>query len=737
MGTLMLIVYFTMPDLYPQLFQRIAMARSRIQVKRSLTYAAIVCLGVELCVIWIAILLLADQPGLEPSKLVQYMVNTYTYPGLRGFLGVGVMALAMSTADSILNSCAVIIANDVLPPIGFHKKNALTTAKWATIVLGVLSLLMALSFQDMLNILRGSACFYAPIVVVPMLLAIFGFETSRRVMLLAMGAGAVTTVACLCYFKSVNSFFPGMLANFSVMMGAHYLLGEKGGWGNNPFQKDAYDAARRQAWQWRLQSIRNFRLYPYLQQNLPTQESFYFFFGLYIMATTYAAFYTMGHLENKACQAMYTGVYHTVLPVTTVFLTFSIWPTIVKNKRFMAVFWPFGIGGILFFSGTLLVIMSNFHHMQVMVMMINLLMAVLLLQWPLALFLAFTGTYTAFLFFTYYTGTTLPLSGIGSLQIIYLIVLFTCLLIALKSRQVYQGLVIAQAQLKEENSFTSQVFLATVRHQARLQQEANIYPLGIPEPAERFLESIHASQAPTRAQLLASNAALHQYVYALDTRNKHLHQVLHLAQEPIHLVVEKVILSMLWQDVLKTLCQHDKTVKVLAQHNTKTQSLQGDGSKIRKLLLAAMAYAASHQKTDCPVLLGIENTQLAYPIMSIPGYVKRVEALCIVLTTERTLPRLKKWYVGSVEHPALRWPSDMEELPITYNQQIVVAHYGASDIVSTAIGVTQVYVLPINVREVRPPTMDQWQVATPVAIPATTILIASYIHISKKLESKK
>ncbi len=118
---------------------------------------------------------------------------------------------------------------------------------------------------------------------------------------MAMGAGAVTTVACLCYFKSVNSFFPGMLANFSVMMGAHYLLGEKGGWGNNPIGASALldRAAREHRWQWRLNTLRNFKLYPYLQQNLPAQEGFYFFFGLYTMAATYAALYTIGDTDVK------------------------------------------------------------------------------------------------------------------------------------------------------------------------------------------------------------------------------------------------------------------------------------------------------------------------------------------------------------------------------------------------------------------------------------------------------
>jgi Na+/proline symporter len=226
--------YFATPSLPTQLFQRIAMAQDVKQIKQSFTYAAFVGLAIELCIIWTAILLLADKPGLAPDQLVPYMVQTYTYTGLKGLLGVGVIALAMSTADSSLNSCAVVIANDILPRIAPKYQGSLFTARGATLGLGFLALVLALRVQGLLKTILLFASFSAPIVVIPILLTVFGFQTSRRVVLMAIGAGFVTVVSCLLYFKSVNSFFPGMLANLVVMLGAHYLLGEKGGWGHNP-----------------------------------------------------------------------------------------------------------------------------------------------------------------------------------------------------------------------------------------------------------------------------------------------------------------------------------------------------------------------------------------------------------------------------------------------------------------------------------------------------------------------
>ena len=717
MNSLVFMAYLMVPALQPQLFQRMVMARDTAQIKRSFGYATIVCLGIELCMTWIAIMMLVDQPGLEPNKIMQHIVNTHTYPGLKGLLGIGIIALAMSTADSVLNSCAVIIANDILPPLGLQKTSSLSTARWSTLVLGTLGLVMALSERNLLQVLLGTANFYVPSVApAPMLLAIFGFQTSRRVVLLAMGAGATATAACLFYFKSVHSFLPGMLANLITMIGLHYLLGEKGGWQrlapNDPRLLER--AARRQRWQWRLNTISNFKLYPYLRQNLPAQEGIYVFFGLYTMAATYAAFYTIGNTDRQACQAIYTGIYHTVLPMATAFLTFPVWPAPLKNTRFMAFFWPLGIGAILFFAGTLLAIMSHFHHMHVMIMMINLLMAVLLLRWPLALFLAFTGTALAVFFFGHYTGTPLPLSAIGSLQLIYALLLFTVLLIVLKNKQAHHGLAISYAQLQVENSGARERWLVSLQHRARLLQEANLYQLDALEMTSQLHEQRNAySYQHSKEQLMADNAALQQHTYRLDLLNRHLYQVLHQAQDPLLLVVDTLSLQALLKDVFEETYKHDKTIQVRTEQCTTRQALQADVGKVKRLLLAGLLYAREHRQADRPILLGLEETMLAYPIVSIPGYIKRIEALRMTITTDKTLPRLKKCYLGSVDSPSLWLPKNRAELSITYNQQIVDAHYGAVELVAHNPGVTQVYVIPLNVREVRPPTMDRWVVPTP------------------------
>ena len=95
---------------------------------------------------------------------------------------------------------------------------------------------------------------------------------------MAMAAGFTTVVACLAYFKSVNSFFPGMIANFLVLLGAHYLLGEEGGWGNNPVPKKLPTAAEPLAD--KADAGRGLKLYAYLKRILTPATIYLLLIGL-------------------------------------------------------------------------------------------------------------------------------------------------------------------------------------------------------------------------------------------------------------------------------------------------------------------------------------------------------------------------------------------------------------------------------------------------------------------------
>jgi Na+/proline symporter len=93
-------------------------------------------------------------------------------------------------------------------------------------------LVLALYKTDFLELALMAWSFYMPIVSVPLLMAIFGFRSTSRAVLIGMAAGGTTVLLWDLYLADtgLNSVVPGMVANLAFLLGSHYLLQEEGGW---------------------------------------------------------------------------------------------------------------------------------------------------------------------------------------------------------------------------------------------------------------------------------------------------------------------------------------------------------------------------------------------------------------------------------------------------------------------------------------------------------------------------
>ena len=175
-----LTLYFTLPTFRPTPFQRIVMARDVYQARDSFTYAANFRILIVSLLTLIGILLLADNPRLNPKNFVDYFINHYSYPGIKGLIAVGIVAMAMSTADSILNTVTVLVINDIIKPLRKDFKESLVFIRLLACLIGFVGVCMALTTRDFLKLLLLSGTFFVPIITAPTLLAILGFRSSTR-----------------------------------------------------------------------------------------------------------------------------------------------------------------------------------------------------------------------------------------------------------------------------------------------------------------------------------------------------------------------------------------------------------------------------------------------------------------------------------------------------------------------------------------------------------------------------
>jgi len=226
MGTMFL--YFFIPSFVPTQFQRIAIARDLNQLTKSwLSASFALCLATILpCII--SYFLFIKNPDLPNGEVYKYLLNIIDNPYLQSILIIGVLSMAMSTADSHLNIAAVNLANDT------YKKDTLSPlekfhyARRYVIILCVLAVGLVFLKQDFLKIVLFANSFYMPLITVPLIALIVGYKTTERCLLWTMGI----TASCLTIWHILKAFsiiniepaIPLMIFNAMLLVLLHYII---------------------------------------------------------------------------------------------------------------------------------------------------------------------------------------------------------------------------------------------------------------------------------------------------------------------------------------------------------------------------------------------------------------------------------------------------------------------------------------------------------------------------------
>ncbi|WP_432466139.1 sodium:solute symporter family transporter [Candidatus Cardinium hertigii] len=238
-STFMLVLAIIMPSGRPSMIQRIYMSSGVIQAKKVFYYTSIFNLLIVSFIILIGLFTVVSINHLTTEQIWPYIINQCP-PILQASILIGLIAMTMSTADSSLNSCSTMITHDLLANIYskwnvLQKKHQLYIVKISSIVIGLLSMIIAFYCKDLFRLLCWAIQVSVPITAAPFLLAIFGFRGTTCTALIGMTTGALTILAWNKWIEpsiNVDGSFLSMLANGFAMMSAHYLLKqpENTGW---------------------------------------------------------------------------------------------------------------------------------------------------------------------------------------------------------------------------------------------------------------------------------------------------------------------------------------------------------------------------------------------------------------------------------------------------------------------------------------------------------------------------
>jgi Na+/proline symporter len=367
-SVLLLFLLFSIPDLNPTMFQRVAIGRSVSQVKKAFSISAILLMLILIGMAWIAFLLFNIDPNLNPKDLVQYITNNYAHTGLKSFIMVGVVAMCMSTADSNINASSVLLTHDFCYPLNIKFKSELVLSKIISVLLGIISIYLALLDYDLLPLVFMTQSFYIPIIDVPLILAILGFRSTTKSVLIGMGAGFLSVIVWRIYFMDttgVDSILPGTIVNLIFFMGSHYLLKQNGGWINkkNNQLSCSNGTIGKHKFHQLIKAITEFDLMVFCKNNSPKRDLTYTSFGIFSTISTISTMYSISNVIDGQNKDTILPFYEIMLVLSVCFTAYPIWPSTIKKDNIAQIAWSISIFFLLIFCSSFFLMLSNFSHL--------------------------------------------------------------------------------------------------------------------------------------------------------------------------------------------------------------------------------------------------------------------------------------------------------------------------------------------------------------------------------------
>ena len=193
-----------LPCLYPMCVQRMLMAKNTAQIKKAFLINGLLSLPFYAIAGLIGVVTLALMPHINPNFAFPVLIDEILPIGIKGFVIAGLLAIFMSTVDSILNVGSIAAAHDLVGSIvkrPLSERAELILVKVASIAIAVGAIFIALQFNNVLDVMFfvmviGNSVFFPGY--------LFGIMTphpDKKAFWIGVGVGALTVIFCFFILK--------------------------------------------------------------------------------------------------------------------------------------------------------------------------------------------------------------------------------------------------------------------------------------------------------------------------------------------------------------------------------------------------------------------------------------------------------------------------------------------------------------------------------------------------------
>jgi len=190
------LVFMFGETLVPPYVQRLCTGRTAKDAARGTLYSGLFSIPFFAVTGVIGLIALVIDPSLNSNLALPHVVVTVMPPVLQGLVIAAVISIVMSSADSFLNSASIAFINDIVLPLRrepLPARSSLMLAKVVTFTVGMISVLFAVSIESIIDILIYAYTYWAPIVLVPLVAAVY--RSPKGASAFVAGAAAALVVA--------------------------------------------------------------------------------------------------------------------------------------------------------------------------------------------------------------------------------------------------------------------------------------------------------------------------------------------------------------------------------------------------------------------------------------------------------------------------------------------------------------------------------------------------------------
>ncbi len=709
-ATIAFICVFNSLLLSPPFISRMLMARNKKQA------ADVFFIGAAFDPLFKSLLMIIGlsafllYPQVAPNKIVLHIINEYFPVGLRGFCIAGLIAVIMSTADSFLHAAGLSLAHDVVKPLRAAARgvniNELKWVQYSTFIIGCLSITLALTSNSVFNLIIYGIGIMGASVTIPFIAGVMGLKTDTNSLRVALWITIPTFIAGNLFLSKEISHWVtpiSLLVNALSFFGAHVI--QNGGF--------VVLRSDRGETMWQPSPARSSRWRPTLQNLLQYSKERVSKYGA--SPTLFALFVSFNYMvplfmHSCATPAAYGWIMLIkglgVLLCTSLLLE-PYWPA--RLLAYFPLCYHFSLMYCLSFVTTFLFLLEGAPKEWLLNVALSVILFITLADWLTFVGLSLLGVVLAMLLYRLGVGPLSVGMDVDTKYTLFYALTFSTLiglLFARRKEKQFDHLASRNKALLTTDQERQATLLETFKDKVSLFR--TLKQAGVEELAHvaYLVKELHIKDKEVYKKESPFRKLIKQIREKIQPMALGLEKLEHKATDYLRLDVKTITLDELIKEVQEQLKVHDLHRSIYFKNQTTRQKLVCDPARIKKVLVNTI----SALKTEATrrIQVSLSDTQLTYPLKSLrKDYVKKTSAISFAITTLDNLPSIEPKYVAQINSDEFPILENTQELVVNDNIKIIKAHYGYTNLKGNQFEEPTLYIIPVELHEVRPKDMDK------------------------------